>query len=134
MRGTDVANLLVRSVFATQAERNVSGGGIYVDIVSAFYSIVREYILPCSSSDDAIAHMFMTLGLDHSTIYELADLLAEPTAFSQAGIPDLLSYAISTHFEATYFDMTGCAQFGCAKVGTRPGHPFADLIFKLFSR
>ena len=34
LRGTDVANLLVRSVFAKQAERNVSGGGIYVDIVS----------------------------------------------------------------------------------------------------
>ena len=35
-RGTDIANVLVRAVFATQACRETSGAGVYVDVVSAF--------------------------------------------------------------------------------------------------
>ena len=103
MRGTDVANLLVRSVFATRKCRDVSGGGIYVDIVSAFYSIIREYLVPCASSDDAIAHLFATLGLDPQAVHQLAELLAAPNALATAGVPDLLQYAISNHLESTCF-------------------------------
>ena len=35
MRGTDIANLLVRFVFGSKA-RDDSGAGMYVDIVSVF--------------------------------------------------------------------------------------------------
>ena len=103
MRGTDVDNLLVRSVFATRKGRGASGGGIYVDIVFAFYSIIREYILPCASSDDAIAHLFATLGLDTQAVHQLAELLAAPNALATAGVPDLPQYAISNYLESTFF-------------------------------
>ena len=78
--------------------------GIYVDIVSAFYSIIREYLVPCVSSDDAIAHLFATLGLDPQAVHQLAELLAAPNALATAGVPDLLQYAISSHLESTFFD------------------------------
>ena len=129
MRGTDVANLFVRSVYVTRKGRGVSGGGIYVDIVFAFYSIIREYLVPCASSDDAIAHLFATLGLDTQAIHQLVEVLAAPNALASAGVPELLQYFISHHLERTFFDMAGTEDFGSARVGTRPGHPFADLIF-----
>ena len=47
--------------------------------------------------------MFYTLGLDPQAVHQLADMLADPPAVTQAGVPDLLSYAMSTHFEATFF-------------------------------
>ena len=100
-----------------------------MDIVSAFYSIIREYHVPCASSDDAIAHLFATLGLDIQAVHQLAELLAAPNALASAGVPDLLQYAISHHLEGTFFDMAGTEAFGSARVGARPGHPFADLIF-----
>ena len=87
-RGTDIANVLVRAVFATQACRDTSGAGVYVDVVSAFYSIIREYLIPRSSSDEAIAHMFYTLGLDPQAVHHFADMLADPPVVTQAGVPD----------------------------------------------
>ena len=103
MRGTDVANLFVRSVFVTRKGRGVSGGGIYVDIVSAVYSIIREYLVPGASSDEAIAHLFATLGLDTLAIHQFAELLAAPTALASAGVPEIFRYSISHHFVGTFF-------------------------------
>ena len=59
----------------------MSGAGIYVDMVSAFYSIIREHLMPCTTSDHAIAHLFWTLGLDAEAVHQLAELLADPPAF-----------------------------------------------------
>ena len=98
MRGTDIANRLARYIFDTRKVRMVSGAWIYVDIVSAFYCIIREYFVLCASIGEAIAHLFMTLGLDRDTIHQLAELLADPPALAAAQVPELLQYSISHYF------------------------------------
>ena len=128
-RGTDIAKLLVRSTFATRACRKVSGVGIYVAIVSALYSIIREYLMPCTTSDHAIAHLCWTLGLDTDVVHQLAETLADPPASKSAHVSDLLLHSMSAHYECTHFEMAGSELFGSAAVGTRPGHPLADLVF-----
>ena len=62
-RGTDVANLAVRATIDTHAARDVSGAGVFVDIVSAFYAVVRGLMTPWYESDDAVAKLFFELGL-----------------------------------------------------------------------
>ena len=67
--------------------------------------------------------------MDTQAVHQLAELLAAPNALASAGVPELLQYSSSHHLEGTFFDMAGTEAFGNARVGTRPGHPFADLIF-----
>ena len=78
---------------------------------------------------NALLTFFATLGLDRESIHVLADLLAGLNAMDMAQVPQLLQLSLSIHFEATFSDMRGTHVFGTAKAGTRPGHPFADLIF-----
>ena len=128
-RGTDIANLAVRCVFATRKIRSRSGISTYVDIFTAFYAVIRQLVVPCAESDDAIARLFLDLKLDTDTIHSLARVLAEPTVLEEAGLPKIFEQAISLHFEATWFQIDGADSFATAACGTRPGHPFADLIF-----
>ena len=129
-RGTDVANVVARATFDGQAERNASGAGLFVDIVTAFYSIIRGLAVPVVESDLVVAKLFYDLNLSTDTIHELAEMLADPDALQEAGVSGVMRHVISLHFEATFFEMEGAdGIFGSALAGTRPGHPFADLIF-----
>ena len=102
-----------------------------MEIFTAFYAVVRQLVVPCTGSDDAIAHLFLALKLDTGTIHTLAKLLAEPTVLADAGLPKIFEQAVSLHFEATWFQIEGVDLFATATCGTRPGHPFADRIFNL---
>ena len=98
MRGTDIANLLVRSLVGTRKISGFCCAGSYVDIVSAFYCICMEYLVHCASSYEALAQLLMTLGLDRDAIHQLAELLADPPALAAAQVPELLQYSISHYF------------------------------------
>ena len=56
-------------------------------------------------------------------------MLADPPDFKSAHVSDLLLHSMSAHYVCTHFEMAGSELFGSAAVGTRPGHPFADLVF-----
>ena len=81
-------------------------------------------------SDLVVAKLFYDLNFSTDTIHELAEMLADPDALQEAGVSGVMRHVISLHFEATSFEMDGAdGIFGSAVAGTRPGHPFADLIF-----
>ena len=128
-RGTDIANLAVRCVFATRKILSRSGISTYVDIFTAFYAVIRQLVVPCVESDDAIARLFFDLKLDTDTIHTLANLLAEPTILADAGLPKIFEQAVSLHFEATWFQIEGADSFATAACGTRP-HPTVGKAWK----
>ena len=101
-RGTDLASVCVRATFDSRGQRHVSGGGLFVDITTAFYAVIRQLAVPCSESDDAIAWLFMRLGLEPSVIQDLAEAMAQPDSLEVAGVPDLTRHIIALSFEATY--------------------------------
>ena len=57
-RCTDIATLVVRSIVFTRQVRSVYGAGISVDLVSAFYPVILEYIMPCIYNTIAL-HIFL---------------------------------------------------------------------------
>ena len=59
-RGTDIANVAARATFDGRADRDASGTGLFVDIVTAFYSIIRGLAVPVVESDLAVAKFFLT--------------------------------------------------------------------------
>ena len=98
--------------------------------MTAFYSIIRGLAVPVVESDLAVAKLLFDMNLSTDTIHELAEMLADPDALQVAGVSDVMRHVISLHFEATFFEMEGAdGLFGSALAGTRPAHPFADLIF-----
>ena len=94
-------------------------------MVTVFYAVIRQLVVPCAESDDAIAQPFHALKLSVETIHTLARLLSGPTVLADAGLPQIFEQVVSLHFD----QIQGAESFAPAACGTRPGHAFADPIF-----
>ena len=61
-------------------------------------------------------------------LHQIHQLLQEPCALSQAGVPELARNAIQAIHTGTIFWVPGQADTSCTRMGTRQGDPFADWI------
>ncbi|CAL1136698.1 unnamed protein product [Cladocopium goreaui] len=80
-------------------------------------------------------HMVRALRLPPSAMTELARLLDLPGATEQAGLPQHLRLAMCAIHTDTHFHVEGQTDRVRTQAGSRPGDPFADVVFGyLFSR
>ena len=86
---------MVRAYLRLQAERRYSAAVVFLDLREAFYRVLRPLALGDSMSDVAIAEMLARLRLPPSAMHELHDLLAQPGATAQAGLPIFMQRALT---------------------------------------
>ena len=60
---------------------------------------------------------------------ELREVLKAPPILTEVDLPATIVSDIATTYTATHFTMRGSESMGLALRGTRPGHPYADIIF-----
>ena len=104
--GTDTASLIVRCYFELLHQRRQSGGVLFVDLTSAFASVLRQPILTMDMSDESIAVLFRTFEIQ-STIAEFTDAIRAPSAAAIAGLDPHLAMALECTLEATWFTVQG---------------------------
>ena len=126
---------MVRAFLRLQAQRGRSSAIIFLDLQEAFYRVLRPLALGDVMHDDAIAAMMQRLALPVSAMEELARHLEEPGATEQAALPEHLKRAVNAIHTDTHFHMEGQRDHVRTQAGSRPGDPFADVVFGfLFSR
>ena len=126
---TDLACHLLRTFWDVQKIRKKCAAVIFVDLVSAFYTTLRELVMHFDRSDEQIASMMKTLGLPSDVMADLAANLAGPTAFEDAGVDDHLQALLAECHNSTWFAIDGLSNITCTKRGTRAGDILADAIF-----
>ena len=94
-RGTDLAAHSLRLFIEAAFHHKRSAGVLFVDLVSAFYTVVRELCMTLSTSDEDIAKLFSTLGLPPSAMHELAQKLQEMPILDEAGVDPHLRAIVS---------------------------------------
>ena len=62
-------------------------------------------------------------------IHQLSAILQNPDAVQAAGLPDIVTQRIKNCFVSTFFVVDGASTIGDARMGARPGHPYADVVF-----
>lgn len=126
---------MVRAYLRLQARQARSSAIIFLDLQEAFYRVLRPLALGDVMHDDAIAVMMQRLALPESAMEELARHLEEPGATARAALPDHLQRAVNAIHVDTHFHMEGQSDQVRTQAGSRPGDPFADVVFGfLFSR
>eukprot|EP00435_Cladocopium_sp_Y103_P034887 s759_g9.t1 len=80
-------------------------------------------------SDELLTQIAHRLHLDADALRDLHALLALPSGMDAAGMPAHLQSALRALHTDTFFYMQGQVDRVQTAVGTRPGDPFADVIF-----
>ncbi|CAE7769607.1 unnamed protein product [Symbiodinium sp. CCMP2592] len=132
-QGLEYPQLLVKSHFRRLRQEHVSGGVLFVDGTSAFYSTVRQYLYDGAVNAEephALMDLIVALTPDAAEQARIFAVLTGPSVLEQVHTPDTLRRMIMALLHNTYFVMRReDVQVRASRTGTTPGAPLADLLF-----
>ena len=104
---------------------------IFSDLAAAYYAVVRQVITGAAASDDPLASVTASLGLQPGVLQELQHhVLQEPVLEGQDCSAFLQSLMHELHTD-TWFHVAGDPLIVRTTRGTRPGSSIADVAFNL---
>ena len=102
---------------------------IMLDLKEAFYRIFRPICMEGKVTDQAIAQLMQRLQMPPEVMIDLHRLLRDPCALEQAGMTPQQRRSIRAVHSQTFFWMYRQHDVVQTSHGSRPGDPFADVIF-----
>ena len=102
---------------------------IFLDLREAFYRVLRPISVGGSMPDELLASVAARLQLPADALAELHQLLLTPPSTELAGMPEHMRRALRALHTCTHFFMKGQSDRVHTRIGSRPGDPFADVIF-----
>ena len=127
-----MATWLHRRFSERNKARNYFEFRLYVHVVVAFYSLLRERVLRCIMYDEVIARVVAALGFDEATTQELAEHLG-PCALYEAAVNLHLAELVLESHQGSWFDIKGVRPVVATHRGVLPGDSFADIVFKFLT-
>ena len=119
----------VRASLRCAKQQKASSALIFLDLQEAFYRVIRPLAVGGCTQDAVLGQIAQRLRLDADVLHDLHELLQAPSATELAGLPQHLQTALRALHTDTHFWMTGQSDYVRTEVGTRPGDPFADVVF-----
>ena len=104
---------------------------IFYDVQAAFYSVIRELIVPTSQTDEQLLRFLHDLRVPPTAVAELKQKLEAITLLPTLNASPHLTAAIQDLYRGTWFKMSQSALLTITQRGTRPGDPAADAVFGL---
>ena len=102
---------------------------VFVGVVSAFYTVLRQLAFRVGCSDEAVAHLLATLRRPPASLDRLRTRLEDRPALEAAGVSPHVTGVIAEGSTGTWFGTEGLREVAATRRGTRPGDPFGDLVF-----
>jgi len=120
---------LTRAYMRQAKEHGHSCAVILLDLKEAFYRILRPLCMDGPLTDEMLARLMHTLKMPEDALHELRKIMEEPTALREAGLPELEQRSVRAVHLQTHFWMRHQTDVVQTHHGTRPGDPFADIVF-----
>jgi hypothetical protein len=120
---------LVRAFLRQARHHNNSSALILLDLKEAFYRILRPLCMGGKITDEVLATLMSRLNMPSDALHVLHRLLQEPCALDKAGMQKWEQRSIRAVHSQTHFWMQHQQDVVQTMHGSRPGDPFADVIF-----
>ena len=125
----------IRAAARSARSQGRSHALISLDLREAFYRVLRPLSVGGSMPDALLAQVAARLQLPEDALAELHTLLQTPCGTEQANMPVHMRRALHALHTNTHFRVPGQHDRVHTRIGSRPGDPFADLVFGfMFSR
>ena len=115
--------------YATSQGKSIAT--IFVDAKLAFYDVICFFVMFMDKSDEDIARFFNDIQLPLEFLHELTETFFLTDAMTESGASPTLTNDVLSTFTASHFTVRGSNKVGEATQGTRPGHPYADAVFRI---
>ena len=102
---------------------------VFLDLREAFYRVLRPIAVGGQIPDSLLAKVAARLHLPPDAIADLHALLQLPASTELAGMPKHLRRALQALHTNTHFRIHGQTDRVHTLIGSRPGDPFADVVF-----
>lgn len=124
-----------RAYLRAAALQHQSAALLMVDLVEAFYRVLRPLAIGSSFTDEEIALLAQRLQLHPDVMQQLRRHLNDESAVAVAGMTPQAQRLLCAIHSDTYFKLPGQSDVCRTTIGSRPGDSFADAVFTfLFSR
>ena len=129
-RGPDLSAMMATVWWQILESHGWSGGHIYVDVISAFDSVVRSLVLPTPPlTDELVVSSCAKMRLPSETFSRLCRLLESECVASKLGVEAGVSHLLAESHMNTWFSTQGLTDVVSTPVGARPGDPLGDEVF-----
>merc|ERR1712194_435856 len=129
-RGTECAHILMQQHLLGAAPEKKAKAAIFIDVVSAFYSVMREVVMEIpSTSQEGLQKLCEKLKLPKSSCDALLARLVGESTFAAAEVPKDLERMVAESHVSTWFSTNGLRDLVAVDVGTRPGDPYGGIVF-----
>ena len=127
-RGVDMGLLTLRSLAGYAKAKQRSSAILFVDVKSAYYTVLKQLIVPCGITDED-AHEALSLDIPVAARHALLESLRRPSILEEHIVDKHLLAQVADASENHWFSVRGTTQCARPRRGTRPGDPLADLLF-----
>ena len=130
-RGTDISNALIRWNLFHQKCAKKSAITFFCDVTAAFYSMIRQLVLPVSYHSDDLEDIINQIGIPEPFIEPLKLLMMDASTLERL-IPDKHLLAMLSESQGLpWFQVQGFPHIACTKTGSGPGGPLADPLYNV---
>eukprot|EP00435_Cladocopium_sp_Y103_P035890 s2365_g9.t1 len=102
---------------------------IFVDIQSAFYTVVKQMVTGFDGTEDALATLFLRLKMPPSAMEEFISNVKDGENLQHFTQSTFLAGSTSASLSHTWFAVQHGDSLQAPATGSRPGDPNADLLF-----
>ena len=130
--GTDISHHLLQAYLAWSRSSSQPMAVLFVDLHSAFYSVVRSSLFPDSQGDDLLVRALEYLRITPADLEDILQCVQHDNALQ--GLPEHGQTILRDFFHASFYQMHHVPGVPMTTRGTRPGDPLGDVLFNLVFR
>ena len=127
----EMAHLHVRLKQSTSKAEGKSSAMLFVDLRSAFYTVVRQMLTGFSGKVQELVPIFQRLKLPPESFQAFLANVQEANLVAEATGSTAATKMIQTTLQQTWFAIPGGDSLFAPSTGSRPGDPLADWMFSL---
>ena len=125
----EAIHLAVKMWQSTAIARKQSLTLLFMDIRSAFYSVVKPLLTGFDGNADALAQVFHMLKLPDNAYQTFLQRVSQTSLIQEATSSDVATRAMANVLNFSWFIVPDGARAKSPKTGSKPGDPVADLLF-----
>ena len=127
--GIEALHLQVRVWQSSAKHSGDSLGLVFIDIKSAFYSVIKSMLASFNGTADSLGHIFQRLQLPAESFQEFLQCASTGQLVQKATNSQLVADGVAAMLGHTWFVVPHGNKIMAPSTGSRPGDPNADVLF-----
>ena len=131
-RSTDLVAYTSQAFFSRARAKRKPAAVIFMDAISALYSMLREILFGRNGSDEERITRLTAHGITDISIHQIMEYLASnKSVLSEAGATPAEHAMIEELHSGAWFSIENVETLATTTKGALSGHPLADLVFEV---